>query len=275
MMHNMKLLKCLLPRVPFRRVSAATCHPGLLQGIEDITKAKYYSRNMDLLKAVDMLKDSQYIYNAAIRDCEVSKVPITDYLDACFTKARKFVNSDEIFGREKLIAALTPVDKTGGMFICLVGGENTGKTILLKSMAESLANQTVHVDLRRHGAHIERSIFEDIYLNVAKLIDKNCGKADKADKTKIVSILSAEVKEFEESSRQGRIEQAMKLVSGLIGPTLIVDEANIALTARNDEDYELWGLFLALLTKVSKQDKKVIQLKRINDLIKKITFLLR
>ncbi len=74
-MFNNHKLRLSFFRVPFRRLSTVNSHQG---GIDDIRKAKYYTRNMDLKHAVDMMNDSKYIYNAALRDCEVLQVPVSE-----------------------------------------------------------------------------------------------------------------------------------------------------------------------------------------------------
>ena len=125
-----------LRNVASRRVNT-TVHMGLLQGIEDVSKAKYYSQNMDLNLAVAMMKDKKYIYNAALKDCEVSQRSVNEYLLSCSSKAVDFIMSNDVWDREELTAVLSPVYERAGYFVCLLGGKNTGKSFLLNLMAKT------------------------------------------------------------------------------------------------------------------------------------------
>jgi len=196
------------------------------------------------------------IYEAALEDCRGNEIETVKYLNDIKRNAATFIcKHDNVWDRKELIDSLNEVQQnTEGDFVCLLGGKNTGKSLLINHVAK-MTNSTIVIDLRTNPDILEnliKALKERGWINVVN-------GAIKVFNSFIKDISSIEIPALEVSLE--RLIDDIIAVHGNV--TLYVDEANRAFTIdpnsankKLDVDKALGSL--ELLTRLTKQEKRVL-----------------
>ncbi len=70
-------------------------------------------------------------------------------LEKVVERAKSFIRSKNLWNREKFQCALKDIIKETGEFVCVLGGKNTGKSLVMENM-ESLEDKVFVIDHRRN-----------------------------------------------------------------------------------------------------------------------------
>jgi hypothetical protein len=246
-------------------IASNESHLGLLQGIEDIRSAKYFTQNLDIWKAVEMLENSRYIYNAALRDCEMLDVSINDYLQSCYSKAKSFYMSREVWDREDLMNELYSVSSEEGNFVCLLGGKDIGKSLVLNSMVNNSETPMIYVDLREHGSNVETAIYTELTNMPTQLRNVNSFFTRESTISLLSTFSNAMLninvsellKTFDIETPNKRFANLLKSIAYPNGLTVVIDEANIAFNVNKESDIILAQNTMRLFTTLTKQNNVV------------------
>jgi hypothetical protein len=267
------LLGVAFPRVRIPVRTAAPRHfcvkeRGLLKGISDVTTAKDYSRTLNLKDAAELLRDTNYLYNAVTKE---SKNNLTEIIQ----KADAFMrNQDEIWDRDDLKDSLESVVAQDNQFVCLLGGKSTGKTLVIRNFEKTRMGTVFVVNLRRDSDILKGllKVLEDRvtrvdFLNTEGTI-KTAGKlgaiaaeiaGKKVEYERFVKFCEALLSDKNATKSLGAlIAELVKNKGDKI--TLIIDEANIAFTIKpgtTPEKIEAVKDALELFTLLTKESRKV------------------
>lgn len=245
---------------------------GLLSGISNITSAEYYSNNIQLEKAVQLVKNNRVLYDIVSQECAFNLNNIDEYLESILDKLDIFMGKNKVFDRAELIDGLENASETTGNFVCLLGGKSTGKSLVLKEFAqEEKSNKNVfYVDMRIGYSSITYG-----FISVIKM-SKNA-RLKELILTLLKTALASKVKllgdhfELDFNSFLDLVSKEPdptivleSLLNGMAGEskviTLVVDEANLPLTIDSETstaDIKQVKATLALFTRMTKQEKKI------------------
>ena len=251
---------------------------GLLTGISDVSKAKDYSRTMNVGSAVGLLRDTKHIYNVALDETHGSNADLLkSNLTEVIKKAKVFMrNRDEVRDRDELKSAIQSIHSDVGKFVCVLGGKSTGKSLVIKNVEKLNMNNVFVVDLRLKGSDIlkglvsvimeRRRFYEDNMeqkgaVNIKAAIGSTV--ADQYNLAKefenVLKVVNAIIdKDSVEQPLEVLINELVKRVYGNV--TLIIDEANLAFMITPDtkvEDIKAMKHSLALFTSLTKAQGKV------------------
>ena len=104
---------------------------GLLVNV-DVKTAGFFTSDLNLNKAEDLLKDELYVLMES-----ATKNPTTTFdenLQHILQKADAFMESNQLWNRDELTSALKSIINSKGAFACVLGGKNTGKSLVLEEM---------------------------------------------------------------------------------------------------------------------------------------------
>lgn len=74
-------------------------------------------------------------------------------------RAQTFIkNRDEVWGQDQLEGAIQEIVSSEGKFVCLLGGKNTGKSLLIENM-EQRSDKILLVNLREEGNDILKGLY--------------------------------------------------------------------------------------------------------------------
>lgn len=237
---------------------------GLLVNV-DVKTADFFTSDLDLTKSDKLLNDKIYVL------MESADKKADETLQHILQKADAFMESNQLWNRDELTSALKSIIYSKGIFACVLGGKNTGKSLVLEEM-ERLEDKVFLVDLRRNsdilGSLIEKlrerrlryksTQFSNAIMKVV------AGLVYKATDDKLKDILSL-------TDYQMVLDALIKtpaalasvlddISSGYGGVTLIIDEANIALTINEfttAAEIKATREALAIFTRLTKQKQKV------------------
>ena len=241
---------------------------GLLSGIYDITKAKFYSDNISIKSSYELLKDPHHIYNLCLKNSGGNITALDDNLKRISDKAKEFVQSDEIWNRKQLICSIENIITDKGKFVCLLAGKNTGKSVVLNSIEKRFPEKVYKVNLR---------IYPDILRGLLWTLRDRQTKTYKPSLTdaisKVIGQFFGDSKMFTDKEFIEKLNIALGkrnpdglqsvitcLMENLGAITLVIDEANIALTITDKTSADKITATkeaLALFTSLTKEDKKV------------------
>jgi hypothetical protein len=233
----------------------------------------FYTGRLDITKAKQLMdKDTQTIYDIADRVALNVNLSTDDYLKKVAQTAYLYARSDDFHDRERLCGALNSVCEKEGMFVCLLGGKNSGKSTLLKRLAKSKDKRVLYVDLRRSAtivngliAALEAATDSAVVYAVKRLLAKTVIKpTDVFDSESFAEFSLKRIinTNKEEESEVERLVQLICAIVDVLGPiTIVIDEANIAF-ALDEETPQIGRLqsmkdTLRSFTSLTKQDLKV------------------
>ena len=240
---------------------------GLLTGILDISKAKDYSRTINIDLAADLLRDTKHVYHVALEETHGNDAERKNYLTEVIKKAKTFMeNLDEVLDRDELKSAIQTILLDKGKFVCVLGGKSTGKTLVIKDMEKLNMGNVFVVDLRLKGSNIWKGLVgvilerEKFYQDVE---EKGSAVTSNSDRARAFEELHAILKDriFEGSVEQPLkvvINELLKHVDGVV--TVIIDEANLAFAIRpgtTEEDVKAQRELLSFFTSLTKVQRKV------------------
>ena len=243
---------------------------GLLLDV-DVKMSDFFTTQLNLAKTENLLKDEICIYNMLNEDAVENMSTVKETLQQIVQKARCFMRSDKLWNRDKFQRVLKDIINEEGIFACVLGGKNTGKSFVMEEM-ERLEKKVFLVDLRRNSDILsslvdnlkERQLrfkltdFNNAFVKVIAGIvlkwtdDKVKNIVSQADYLKVVDSL------IKKPAALASVLQ--DLSTGFGGITLIVDEANIALTitdSTTEAKIDATKKVLAILTRLTKQKQAV------------------
>ena len=215
---------------------------GVLTGIDDIHSAKYYTNSLNFKDTVAILSNKHFIYESALKDVNGDESLLLAYFENINKKIMKFKNEKKLWDREDLMKGLSKSTNTKGNFVCILGGQSTGKSFVLHKFQENAKNKVIIVDLRddtnlvrclttaigeTSKSNMYYKIFETLGLQLLNLSVKSRANVDidfKGIWEKIGKVAS------DETLSQILNQLADRLIESGSHLTIIIDEANRALT---------------------------------------------
>ena len=195
-----------------------------------------------------------------------SKAAAKVYINEILDKANKFMWTRSVWSQDELKHSLNRIVNEGrGEYCCILGGANTGKSLVLSELTRS-ANQSVAlVDMRGTSSILSRftcaynednsAVFDAALLEVVKTLPSPPSVAGSLVTDN--STPDARLQHFLDNKDLCDFEKLYKLLSEVAklspknaagcGLTLIIDQANIAFTDRWGEDArDTLSMFVAL-----------------------------
>ena len=249
---------------------------GLLSGVANIKSAQYYSDNIEIDKATSLVLDKMRLFNICLENANGDQEKMQKTLDNLVQTADNFIDSRIVWDRQEFINSLENIIKRKGNFACVLAGKTTGKTLVLKDLQNRFPEKVFCVDLRRSSSDIltgllavlkqkinvhdglfslsetSRRFLEQVVVDCVEIV---------APKENIDFDLQKYIDIIKKSNYNTVLETLIeKLVAKLGSITLIIDEANLALTIDDDtseEDIKATRKALALFTSLTKVDNQV------------------
>ena len=195
-----------------------------------------------------------------------SKAEAAAYLNDILDKATKYMCTRSVWSQDELKYYLNRiVDKGRGEYCCILGGVNTGKSLLLSELTRSTNQSVALVNMRLTSSILSRftcsfnndnsAVFDAALLEVVKTLPSPPSVADSLVTDD--STAEARLQHFLDNKDLCDFEKLYKLLSAVAkkspknaagcGLTLIIDQANIAFTDRWGEDArDTLSMFVAL-----------------------------
>ena len=252
---------------------------GLLTGISDVNEAKFYSDKLVIKDSYKLLEDKKIIYNLCLANADGNTTNLDGMLKVMFEKARLFVKSSEIWDGEELLTALKFNINDEGSFVCLLGGKSTGKSLVLTRLENVTDAKVLKVNLRKTSniliglvtaLHDRQrrgigqklmNLFASVFVDFASYYMKMSTKVLKEEFIKDEFDLTAYKKILMQEQDPAALPNLIdKLVGKLGAITLVIDEANLALTiseSTSAANVEATKEALALFTALTKEERKV------------------
>lgn len=134
----------------------------LLNGISDVSNSKHYAPVIPAHSVLDLLDISpgkNYIYNIALEENNGNATQCKSNLTDVINRAQNFIkNRDEVWGQDQLEGAIQDIVSSEGKFVCLLGGKNTGKSLLIENMTRR-CGKILLVNLREEGNDILKGLY--------------------------------------------------------------------------------------------------------------------
>ena len=243
---------------------------GLLLDVDE-KNADFFTTQLNLNESENLLKDEMCIYNVLIEDVDENATTVDETLERIVQKAKSFMQSNKLWNRDKFQCTLKDIFNQKGVFACVLGGKNTGKSFVMQEM-ERLEQNVFVVNLRRNSNILE-SLLEKLRERRLRFKPTDFDNA-------FIKILAGVVYKWTDGKVQDIVNQIdyQMVVDALIkkpaalssvledisigygGVTLIVDEANIALTIKDSTTAaEIKDTIeaLAVFTRLTKETQKV------------------
>lgn len=156
--------------VTVRRVlstATSTSCKGLLSGIKDVQKDVFYSSALNIEQVSKGSKDSACILEAAKKDAvdglainatahKEDAMSVDQYLKTIQSRVDQWIAKKEIADRPIFLSRMNSILEDGGFgqLVCMVGGNNAGKSFLCKTLSTKMCEKTkrsysaVYVDMR-------------------------------------------------------------------------------------------------------------------------------
>ena len=221
-----------------------------------------------------LFKDKRSLYDFALMDVapsDYSEAEAEAYLNEISEKVAAYMRTDAVWSQDELKNSLSRiVDERSGKFCCILGGVNTGKSLVLSELMSRNNTQSVAlVDMRDGNSVLEgliwslrrdySEVFYAALLEVVKTLPSRFSVTDSIRLT-YSSTQDDMLSYFLETDRISDVRKLGLLLSEVAkkspknaagcGLTLIIDQANIAFTDRSDEDARrTLALFVALTKK--------------------------
>ena len=206
------------------------------------------------------------LYDCTLQDVNNIETEVDSYLRGIIAKAEEFFCSDDTCGSENLIKNLDQIVTSRGKFACLLGGKNTGKSKVLRLLADRYnvnahTPRVLYVDLREHSFVLD-GLIEVLRPWLVHGLGTSKSFRELWDIIRSPQPEGPEFSldfnlghKFNKPSRRKLLYTALHALEHSPTPiTLIIDEANIALRNHNDSDIYF---ILQSLTRLTIQRKKV------------------
>jgi hypothetical protein len=107
-------------------------HDGLLQGIDDIKLASYYSCNL----TASGISPKINVWDAVNADLKSLNVTFDEYIDSCELNFTSYLISQDFCDREEVVKLLDDeFSNVNGKFVIMSGGISIGKSLLMRNIA--------------------------------------------------------------------------------------------------------------------------------------------
>ena len=239
---------------------------------------KFYAETLDLPDDLEDFTATGLMWKAAQADARVRGISPEDYVSQIQSGIRTFFDKDDLYNREELLATLNETLLSKGTLTLLVGGKNVGKSNVLRSVAEEFNKaekgpMVVQVDARATGPDIAAGIVQAVKALEPRWhgIFRDLGRRSAGDVGAVLTyataipVLGNCIKSLMEYVTHEKAMTAAEAITRFVAvaekrgrfPCLFVDEANRAFAVRNEKDKARAQDILALLTKLTKEDKKL------------------
>jgi hypothetical protein len=241
---------------------------GFLSGIDCATSAT----NSTKINENDAKEISRMVfYDEAKKDLNGENTDVDKYLADVYTRAKQFAESEEVWDRTELKAAIEKVLNKRGAFACMLGGRDTGKTLVLKDIARSPRNDSKvgYIDLRGNPDLLDNAIDllspdYDVRADLADMVNTTGFTWGWRRLNSLSSIFDKpRLKNKPEIFKIGKLLDALIESSKQRGVSVIIDEANIVFQERNAEFAED---LLQLMTCLTKQTRQVLHIVAVNNM---------
>jgi hypothetical protein len=233
--------------------------------------------NLPINEAAELVKNYRQLFDIIEAECQSDPVKINNRLEEIENDMDTFMEKNKVWDRKDLIQGLEDVARKKGNFVCLLGGKNTGKSLVLRKFSEQEEvknRKVIYVNMRTGYVSITYGVLTAINKsNYAKLKGIMLAFAQNIiSKLKIAPeiefdfiIFQDYVKTTEKSPHEllDNLLEEMMLQLPEEAITLVIDEANIPLTINDktsEENIPEVKKTLALFTRLTKQLKKVCTL---------------
>ena len=126
---------------------------GLLLDVDE-KNADFFTTQLNLNESENLLKDEMCIYNVLIEDVDENATTVDETLERIVQKAKSFMQSNQLWNRDKFQCTLKDIFNQKGVFACVLGGKNTGESFVMQEM-ERLEQNVFVVNLRRNSNILE------------------------------------------------------------------------------------------------------------------------
>mmetsp|Transcript_11280 Transcript_11280/g.18944 ORF Transcript_11280/g.18944 Transcript_11280/m.18944 type:complete len:487 (-) Transcript_11280:289-1749(-) len=252
---------------------------GLLYAMEDVSNAQYYSRNIPVEHAAQLVKNSNVLFDAALADCDGNTEMVKEYLKSIELTMETFDNNGTVWDRGELISALTDTFEKKGQLVCLLGGRSTGKSLLLQELSKLSKQLPVRKGVQQSSPK-SMILYLDMRTGYSGITEGLLKVISTSSSRDLVNFALKSVREFVEDNN---VKITARIVEDMISPgksvaalsfllnrlvdcfskqtvTLIIDEANLPLTLKSytsADKIEETRAVLQLLTRLTKQEKKL------------------
>ena len=275
---------CLIPlhfvtknKMTVRYMLMTETYDGLLSGVSERMKtAQYYSDNISFDKAASLVLDKKRLFNICLENAKGDREKMQATLAHVVQNAKKFINSREVWDRHELIASLDNIINENGIFACVLAGKTTSKTLVLTDLQKRLPDKVFCVDLRENGPdiltglldvlkekhNVRNGIFSlsETFRNLLVQVVVDCVN-NLTSRKKIEIDFQKYIDIIKKSNDKNVLQKLILQLVEKLGPiTLIIDEANLALTIDDDstkEEIKATKGALALFTSLTKVKNQV------------------
>ena len=268
---------------------------GLLKGITNMKEAEYYSKEMNLREASNMLNTNTILIEAVKSDSKLTAVKSdkdtvgSGIGNVDIKPMQEWFERNELYDRDQLREAIAQVLNMKGGFVCVLGGKSTGKSFLFNNIAKTAHNNkssaptpdVVLVDMR-YFPNVDGGLLSGLIKCLKEKRDntfsgalhthsdavQKIGKASGRDLAAIVNTVKELHNAFDnfevvlkDKSDLNKLKHYLEWyfkyaeVNNWI-PTIVIDEANIALDKKKVNITYASDL-LALFVQLTKQELKV------------------
>jgi hypothetical protein len=250
---------------------------GLLSGINNISSANFYSMNLPINEAAELVKNYRQFFDIIEAECQSDPVKINNRLEEIENDMDTFMEKNKVWDRKNLLQGLEDVARKRGNFVCLLGGKSTGKSLVLRKFSEQEEvknRKVIYVNMRAGYASITYGFLTVVNKsNYAKLKGIMFAFAqDITSKLKVAPGIEFDFKIFQNYVKTTE-KSPHELLDDLLNEmmvqlpeeaiTLVIDEANIPLTINDktsEENIQEVKKTLALFTRLTKELQKVCAL---------------
>ena len=253
-------------------------HPGgLLAGISNLTEGHFFSESISI-NATESFVQNQ-LFSTVVNNNNGNSTEIAEELALINSRAASFIGSRDIWDRTEIISALSEIVERKGKFVCLLAGKSTGKTLILRYMEEIFPTKVFVVDLRKNSDILtglievlrsrqssQNRLKSAVGDNLPILLRYGVEAALKVNPTgreiieknpELDSIANFLIKNPNPKSLQKTVISLSETLGGI---TLVIDEANIALSVDEQSPQatiESTRSALALFTALTKAENKL------------------
>ena len=124
---------------------------GLLSSISDITVAHHYSDNINITDyTAKEMRDEKNLYKVFSTYWNNDSLKFDKNLKNIIEVATKFVESKDLWNREKIKSKLDTIVNGKSNFVCLLAGKSTGKSLIVKYLQDQYKEKVFVVNLRQN-----------------------------------------------------------------------------------------------------------------------------
>jgi hypothetical protein len=240
---------------------------------------KYYAKQLDITaKGLLTFTQRGSMWAAAVADAEERRITTEEYMSSITNYSSVYMSLNELWDRDELVDHLRCQLKKKGSFTMLLGGKNTGKSMVLKSLAEENNRNTkgpmvLLVDMRGPNTDMVAAIVDAIkaleegagrglwgtFLNSGGLeLFSDALASSFPLATKEIQVLTkmSVSKATEKATEKAIVSYVEAATQSGYVPCIFIDEANIAFDVTSEKDKQYVRSILALFTKLTKVSTK-------------------